>query len=199
MKPPLRRLQEFRSKRDFSIAANPGFCHSLDGGIGSSTRSSPRQACVFSAVVCRFAPSCVWRIADLCRKSLIRHTQVLMSSALERILRAPGNSDAMASHLSKRSFRRIQYYSVPTEKSESMEKSSDLPCLTVVSRACSHSARRFSHGSLVGFAAARNWSLRLLRSATNWQFCVASVPAAPGSPSSIACSGSGSTGSGRGA
>jgi hypothetical protein len=45
------------SKRDFFIAANPSFCHSLDGGIGFSTRSNPRQACVFSAVVCRFAPT----------------------------------------------------------------------------------------------------------------------------------------------
>jgi hypothetical protein len=26
---PLRRLQEFRFKQDFSIAADPGFCHSL--------------------------------------------------------------------------------------------------------------------------------------------------------------------------
>jgi len=48
-----------------------------------------------------------------------------------------------------------------------------------VSRACSHSSRRFCPGSLVGFSAARNWSLRSLRSATNWQSCVASVPAAP--------------------
>ena len=35
-----------------------------------------------------------------------------------------------------------------------MEKSSDLSCPAVVSRACSHSARRFFHGSLAGFAAA---------------------------------------------
>jgi hypothetical protein len=88
---------------------------------------------------------------------------------------------------------------VPTENSESLEKPSDLSCPAVESRACSHSSWRFFHGSLVGFAAARNWSLRSLRSATNWQSCVANVPAAPGSPRSIAYSGSGSTGSGRGA
>jgi hypothetical protein len=34
----------------------------------------------------------------------------------------------------------------------------------------------FFHGSLVGFATARMLELRSLRSATNWQFCVASVP-----------------------
>jgi len=43
-----------------------------------------------------------------------------------------------------------------------MEKSSDLSCPAIVSRACSHSSRRFFHGSLVGFAAARNWSSRSL-------------------------------------
>jgi hypothetical protein len=47
---------------------------------------------------------------------------------------------------------------VSTENSESMQKSSDLSCPAIVSRACSHSSRRFFHGSLVGFAAARNWS-----------------------------------------
>jgi hypothetical protein len=57
--------------------------------------------------------------------------------------------------------------------------------------------RCFFHGSLVGFAVARNWSSRSSRSATNWPFCVANVPAAPGFPSSIACFGSGFTGSGR--
>src|SRR5208282_4957721 len=71
MKPPLRRLQEFRSKRDFSIAANPGFCHSLDGGIGSSTRSSTRQACVFSAVVCRFAPTGWYSVLFVLRRGAI--------------------------------------------------------------------------------------------------------------------------------
>ena len=40
------------------------------------------------------------------------------------------------------------------------------------------------------------WSLR---SVTSWQSCVASVPGARGSLRSIACSGSGFTGSGRGA
>src|SRR5258708_23275623 len=44
--------------------------------------------------------------------------------------------------------------SVRTENSESMEKASDLRCPALVSRACSHSARRFFHGSLAGFAAA---------------------------------------------
>jgi hypothetical protein len=46
-----------------------------------------------------------------------------------------------------------------------MEKSGDLFCLAVVSRACSHPSRRFFYGSLVGLAVARNWSLRSLRSA----------------------------------
>ena len=53
--------------------------------------------------------------------------------------------------------------SVRTENSESMEKASDLCCPTLVSRAWSHSSRRFFHGSLVGFTAARNWSSRSLR------------------------------------
>jgi len=52
-------------------------------------------------------------------------------------------------------------------------------CRALVSRACSDSSRSFFHGSLVGFAAARNWSSRSLRSATNWQCCVASVAAVP--------------------
>ena len=75
----------------------------------------------------------------------------------------------------------IQFSVVPTENSESMEKSGDLSCPTVVSRPCSHSARSFFHGSLAGFAAARNWSSRSLRSATNWQSCIASVPSTPDS------------------
>jgi hypothetical protein len=70
----------------------------------------------------------------------------------------------------------------PTENSEGIEKSGDLSCPAVVSRACSHSSWRFFHGSLVGFAAARNWNSRSLHSATNWQSCIASVPAAPCSP-----------------
>ena len=70
---------------------------------------------------------------------------------------------------------------VSTENSESKQKSSDLSCPAIVSRACSHSARRFFHGSLVGFAAAWNWSSRSLRSATNWQSCIASVLVAPSS------------------
>ena len=49
---------------------------------------------------------------------------------------------------------------VPTENSESLEKSSDLSCPAVMSRACSHSSRNFFHGSLIGFAAARNKSSR---------------------------------------
>jgi hypothetical protein len=49
---------------------------------------------------------------------------------------------------------------VPAENSESMEKSSDLSCPAVVSRTCSHSARRFFHGSL---AAARRKDRRLKR------------------------------------
>ena len=56
---------------------------------------------------------------------------------------------------------------VPPENSESMEKATDLSCPAVVSRACSHSAWRFFRGSLVGFAAAWNWSSRSLRFATN--------------------------------
>jgi hypothetical protein len=47
-----------------------------------------------------------------------------------------------------------------SENSGSTEKSSDLSCPAVVSRACSHSARCFFHGSLVGFAVAGNWSSR---------------------------------------
>jgi hypothetical protein len=39
--------------------------------------------------------------------------------------------------------------------------------------------------------------LEVIRSATSWQPCVASVPAVRGSLRSIACSGSGFTGSGR--
>src|SRR5437763_6801 len=62
-----------------------------------------------------------------------------------------------------------------------------------MSRACSHPSRRFFHGSLVGFTVAQNWNSRSLRSATNRQSCVASVPAAPGSLRSIAYSGSGFT------
>jgi hypothetical protein len=46
--------------------------------------------------------------------------------------------------------------------------------------------RSFFHGSLVGFAAARNWSSRSLRSATSWQSCIASVLVAPSSSRSIA-------------
>ena len=85
---------------------------------------------------------------------------------------------------------------VPADNSESIEKSSDLSYPAVVSRACSHSSRSFFHGSLVGFAAARNWSSRSLRSATNSQSCVASVPAAPTSPRSIDYFGPGFSGFG---
>jgi hypothetical protein len=58
---------------------------------------------------------------------------------------------------------------VPTKNSESVEKSSDLSCRAVVSPACSQTSRRSSPGSLVGFAAARNWSSRSLHSATKWR------------------------------
>jgi hypothetical protein len=47
---------------------------------------------------------------------------------------------------------------VPSENSESIEKSSDLSCPAIVLRGCWHSVRSFFHGSLIGFAAARNWS-----------------------------------------
>jgi hypothetical protein len=57
------------------------------------------------------------------------------------------------------------WWVVPTENSGSIEKSSHLSCPAVVSRACAHSDRSFFHGSLVGFAAARNWSPRSLHSA----------------------------------
>jgi len=67
-----------------------------------------------------------------------------------------------------------------------------------VSRTCSHSVRRFFHGSLAGFAAAWNWSSRSLHSATNWQSYIASVLVAPSSSRSVVYSGSGSIGSGRG-
>src|ERR1700736_3508543 len=90
----------------------------------------------------------------------------------------------------------VSRWAVPPENLESIEKSGDLPCSLVVSRACSHASRRFFHGSLVGFAAARNWNSRSLRSATNWQSFVASVPAAPGFPRSIDYFGPGFTGFG---
>src|SRR5215472_1999546 len=57
-----------------------------------------------------------------------------------------------------------------------------------------HSSRRSSPGSLDGSAAARNWSSRFLRSATNWPSCVASGPAVPASAPSIGSCGSGSIG-----
>jgi hypothetical protein len=75
---------------------------------------------------------------------------------------------------------------VSTKNSGSIEKPSDLSRPAVVSPACSHTSRSFFHGSLVGFAAARNWTSRSLRSATNWQSYIVSVPAALGSPRSIA-------------
>src|SRR5215469_18061702 len=53
-----------------------------------------------------------------------------------------------------------------------------------------HSSRRSSPGSLDGSAAARNWSSRFLRSATNWPSCVASGPAVPASAPSIGSWGS---------
>ena len=55
---------------------------------------------------------------------------------------------------------------------------------------------RSSPGSLIGFAAAQNWSSRSLVFATNWQSCAAYVPAVPGSPASIDFCGSGPTGCG---
>ena len=51
-------------------------------------------------------------------------------------------------------------------KTRIVEKPRDLSCPTILSRACSHTSRGFFHGSLAGFAAARNWSSRSLRSAT---------------------------------
>jgi hypothetical protein len=67
-----------------------------------------------------------------------------------------------------------------------------------VSRAWSYLSRRFYHGSLVGFAAVRNWSSRSLRSATGLAVLHAIVLVATSFSRSIAYSGSGSTGSGRG-
>jgi hypothetical protein len=51
---------------------------------------------------------------------------------------------------------------VSTENSESMQKSSDLSCPAIVSRAWSHSSRRFFHGSLVGSAARAELELEVI-------------------------------------
>jgi hypothetical protein len=88
---------------------------------------------------------------------------------------------------------------VSNENSESMQKSSDLSCPGRSVTGMLAFISSFFHGSLVGFAAARNWNSRSLRSATSWQSYIASVLVAPSSSRSIAYSGSGSTGSGRGA
>jgi hypothetical protein len=51
---------------------------------------------------------------------------------------------------STRITRCVRSNGFPTENSENIEKSSDLPCPAVVSRGCSHTSRRLFHGSLVG-------------------------------------------------